>query len=258
MNFSIIPGAVVPDPDVEIAEIQQNYMRKQIILPEQGGVGSIPLPIVHQGMLPICTGVATANARMILHYQQTGKIVPFSGLFIYKMNRLFDGLPKEMKGSTLEASMQTLQYKGVCRENLYPSTKKNCNRAFPADGSFLIKNAVQYRIQKYERCENLEEILEALAEQHPVVFSMVIYTDFYQAQRGIVSAKKSGQRIGGHSMVAINYDLQQELLQVVQSWGRATNGPTEHGYMYIPFSWFQLQDEETDHNLLIEAFALLD
>ncbi len=254
MQFSIVPGAVMPACAIE--EKTARFLRKAVCLPEKGGIGQVPLPIVHQGMLPICTGVAAANARSILYYQQTGKMVPFSGLFIYKMNRLFDGLPRNMKGSTLEASMQTLAYKGVCPEWIYPSNKTNCSQAFPTNGQKLLQRALPYRIQRYERCKCLQEILAALAEQQPVVFSMIIYTDFYEARYGIVPPVRQGRRIGGHSMVAVNYDLNRELVQVVQSWGKASNGPTDQGYMYIPFSWFDLTDDLTGHKLLVEAFAL--
>ena len=93
MQFSIVPGAVVPAflIDDRIEEKTDHFLRKAAFLQEQGGIGQVPLPIVHQGMLPICTGVAAANARSILYYQQTGKIVPFSGLFIYKMGRNYCG-----------------------------------------------------------------------------------------------------------------------------------------------------------------------
>jgi len=255
MTFSIVPGVV----EMAISHMKSPHFAvcQRFSLPEQGGVGIIPLPIMHQGRLPICTGVAAANARAILHYQQTAQLVPLSGVFIYKMNRMFDGLDWDTKGSTLEASMQTLTYKGVCREQYYPSNQHNCNRAFPKNGGRLLQDALRYRLHAYRRCDSLSEILTALAQGHPVAFSMIIYTDFYLATQGYVPALRKGERIGGHSMVAVNYDLRQECLQVLQSWGKARSGPTEGGYMYIPFSWFDLYDNLTDHKLLIEAFALL-
>lgn len=259
MSFSIVPGAVLTDVSDSPANCGERVAQhRRMALPATGGVGHLPLPVVHQGKLPICTGVAAANARMILHYQETGQVVPFSGLFIYKMNRLFDGLPREMKGSTLEASMQTLTHKGVCPERYYPSTGRNCSREFPADGRALLEKAMPYRMAQYQRCTTLEEILQALAEGHPVAFSMVISTDFYEARRGVVPIERKGSRIGGHSMVAVNYDLERGLLQVLQSWGTAPGGPTDRGYMYIPFVWFDRMDELTEHSVLIEAFAFLE
>lgn len=255
MHFAIVPGAVITDAQ-SVEQITAGSQHQRAVLSEQGGIGKLPLPVVHQGALPICTGVAAANARMILQYQQTGTLIPFSGLFIYKMNRLFDGLEKEAKGSTLAASMQTLLYKGVCPERFYPSNQRNCQKPFPSDGSYLLKKALPYRIAAYQSCNSLHDILTALALEQPVAFSMVIYTDFFQAQKGVVPKQRKGQRIGGHSMVAVNYDLNREWVQVLQSWGKGKTGPTDGGYMYIPFSWFDLQDTIAERSILIEAFAL--
>ena len=152
--------------------------------------------------------------------------------------------------------MQTLAYKGVCPERSYPSNQHNCKREFPVNGQRLLRQALPYRLTEYERCDNLQAILQVLAQRQPVAFSMIIYTDFFAARKGLVPQKRQGQRIGGHSMVAVNYDLSRELVQVVQSWGRAESGPTDRGSMYIPFSWFTLQDEKTARELLLEAFAL--
>lgn len=59
----------------------------------------------------------------------------------------------------------------------------------PANGQSLLKNAQPYRIADYQPCEYLTDILTALAQEHPVAFSMVIYTDFYQARQGVVPDK---------------------------------------------------------------------
>ena len=260
-NLQIIPGVIIEEKAK--VEHEQDMLYRQLrlpkILPEQGGIGRLPLPIWHQGSLPICTGVAAANCRMIEYYLANGKMVNLSALFVYQMNRLFDGLDWKTKGSTLSASMQTLQQKGICLEKMYPTTVENCARKFPGKYTAIQKimsNADKYRIKNYARCENLEDVLLALADRHPVAFSMIIYTDFYQAEKGRVSPCIRGERIGGHSMVAVNYDLQQEYIEVVQSWGKNKSGPTDKGYMYIPFTWFE-RKIENDLPLMFEAFVLL-
>lgn len=255
--FSIIPGVLETTSDEN--EICYSELRQCGPLPSQGGVGTIPIPIRHQGLLPICTGMAAANCRMITNYLITGKMVSLSGMFIYKMNRLFDGLSMETKGSTVKASMQTLQAKGVCQEALYPSNWENCLGGMPSQRSNsrrIFVDAARFRIQRYARCVSLEEILRALSDGRPVAFSMIIYTDFYEAKQGLVRDRRQGEKIGGHSMVAVNYDCKHECIQVLQSWGRAKDGPTDRGYMYIPFHWFE---DCTDEGvpLLIEAFTLL-
>lgn len=235
------------------------YHKKRQQLPIKGGVGKVPLVIHHQHQLPICTGMAGANLRAVDYYQHTGHMIDFSAIFIYKLNRLYDGLGAHVKGSTLKATMQTLFHKGVCKERLYPTSKDTCNRKFPTareGGKLLLADAAQFKIPNYIRCDNLTDILLALSHGRPVVFSLIIFTDFYQADRGLVSDTITGKKIGGHSMVALNYDLETELIEVVQSWGKSEKGPTDHGYMYIPFSWFR---EKIKHQpLLIEAFTIID
>lgn len=180
-------------------------------------------------------------------------------MFIYKINRLFDGLAPGIKGSTLKATMETLQFKGVCKESFYPSTKANCQRPFPSlqqGARPILADAARYKTKNYARCDNLDDILLALADRRAVIFSLIIYTDFYTAEKGLVPAQIKGEKIGGHSMVAMNYDLEKELIQVVQSWGKDEDGPTDQGYMYIPFHWFRSKTAGQTP-LLIEAFTMV-
>ena len=81
----------------------------------------------------------------------------------------------------------------------------------------------------FARIIDLDEMLLALADERPVIFSLIIYTDFYEAKEGIVAPKISGRKIGGHSMVALGYDMECELVKVVQSWGKDKWGPTDEG-----------------------------
>ncbi len=255
---SIVAGALSSTLDSRELTYGQYSSRSVSHLPEMGGVGKIPLVIHHQHRLPTCTGEAGASLRAITHFQQTGRIMDFSALFIYKMNRLYDGLAADVRGSTLKATMQSLKHKGACRERLYPSTKANCDRPFPnakQGGKLLLADAAQFKMGDYLRCACLDDILLALSDGRPVIFSLVIYTDFYLADRGLVAEEITGERIGGHSMVAMNYDLQRQLIEVVQSWGKSAQGPTDHGYMYIPFNWFKQKVE--GRSLLLEAYAPL-
>lgn len=253
---SIVAGALTGRWDSRELTYGQYSYRNSFQLPPNGGVGRMPLVIHHQHKLPTCTGEAGASLRAVEHYLQTGQIQDFSAMYIYKMNRLYDGLAANVKGSTLRATMQSLQHKGVCRERLYPSTKSNCDHPFPTarqGGKVLLADGAQFKIGDYLRCADLEDMLMALADGHAVIFSMIIYTDFYHADRGLVSREITGEKIGGHSMVAINYDLQQELLEVVQSWGKDPGGPTDRGYMYIPFSWFRKNSKSS----LLEAYTMI-
>ena len=256
-TLQIYPGALNIKEDEGLLYKEICAARRQD-LPKKADLGEIPLIIRHQYKLPICTGEAGAYLRSILYYQEKQEIINFSGMFIYKMNRLFyDGLSAQTKGSTLKATMQTLVNRGVCRENSYNSNYYTLRKPFFAAGrkcDAILKEAKTFTINNFARLESLDDILLALANGLPVVFSLIIFTDFLEAKQGVVSSQIKGQKIGGHAMVALGYDFNTEQVRVVQSWGK--NLPTNQGYMYIPFSWFKAKIKNQTP-LLIEAYVPL-
>ena len=256
-KLEIYPGALnIIEQDGLLYKDISGTLRQD--LPEKADLGEIPLVIRHQYKLPICTGEAGAYLRSILYYQQKKEIINFSGMFIYKMNRLFyDGLSPQTKGSTLKATMQTLVNRGVCREKSYNSNYYTLRKPFFLEGrkcDTILKEAKQFTINNFARLESLDDIIAALANNLPVIFSLIIFTDFLQAKKGVVSRQIKGQKIGGHAMVAMGYDLNTELVRVVQSWGKDV--PTDQGYMYIPFNWFKAK-LPSQVPLLIEAYVPL-
>jgi len=239
VEFCVYPGALErEETKYKIPPYRSLLQREEI--PQRGGVGEIPLTIRHQHRLPICTGEAGAYLESVLYYQKERKMLDFSGLFIYKMNRLYyDNFPSKIKGSTLRSTMQTLKNQGVCLEQSYVSNKETLKQKLSKKQcKYLLKEASNYRINQVLYCKDLDDILLALAGGNAVIFSMIIYTDFYHTQKGRVNKEISGEKIGGHSMVALNYDLCEEYIEVVQSWGKEKTGPTDGGYMYIPFARF--------------------
>jgi hypothetical protein len=200
-----------------------------------GGIGDFEFRIKDQQQFPICTGMA-AYIQEYWQAQETGEYKELSPMFVYKLNKLHDGLPPGTEGSTAKASMDTLRIFGVCREILYPLNSSNYTGQ--VQGGEVMKDAEVNKILAYTRNPSLDEILISLDEGKPVGFSMFLLSDFYtKAVRGRVPKEVGGSFIGGHFMVACWYDLDQEVVKVVQSWG--TGSPTLNGYMEIPFTWFR-------------------
>lgn len=224
----------------------------------EGGLDDVPLIIHNQGDLPTCTGEAGAYLQMINQYLETGEMVDLSAMFIYKMNKKLDGLAPDVEGSTAKATVKTLKLKGVCREILYPSTKNSYEKSFPNNPrktGRIYRNAYQNRIMAYTKCENLDDILIALAENKPVLFTMYLLSDFYKARNGRVPQTVGGRNIGGHAMVALRYNKEESWVKVAQSWGKSSL--TDNGYMYIPFSWFKSKVKD-DFPMLMDAYTVLD
>jgi hypothetical protein len=212
--------------------------------------------IKDQLKFPICTGFIS----YIQEYNQckeTGKYIDLSPMFVYKINKLHDGLTPGTEGSTTKASFDTLRLFGVCQNILSPISQENYDGQFKANED-INKDAQTNRILSYTRNATLEDILISLNEEKPVGFGMCLLSDFYKkAVKGKVTKEINGSIVGGHYMTAIGYDLDQELVKVVQSWG--TGEPTDCGYMYIPFSWFNYKIKDFDNfPLLMDSYTTLD
>ncbi|MFZ5942605.1 MAG: C1 family peptidase [Bacillota bacterium] len=226
-------------------------------IPVEEGIEEIPLIIHNQGDLPTCTGEAGAYLQMINQYFETGEMVDLSAMFLYKMNREIDGLPPETKGSTVKAAVETLRIRGICKEILFPSTIANYEKPLPNTKTLgrILRNAYQNRIIAYTKCLDLNDILVALSEKKPVIFSIYLLGNFYKARKGWVPPRVAGEKIGGHAMVAVRYNKEKKWIKVVQSWGRG--GLTDNGYMYIPFDWFTSY-VKSDFPMLMEAYTVID
>ncbi|KJS22699.1 MAG: hypothetical protein VR72_03965 [Clostridiaceae bacterium BRH_c20a] len=226
-------------------------------IPTEGGIDSVPLIIHNQGNLPTCTGESGSYLQMINQYFETGQMVDLSPIFLYKMNKQLDGLPPDTEGSTVKATVESLRLNGVCREILFPSTKENYEKPLPNSRQMgkILRNAYQNRIVAYTKCLDLDDILVALSDKKPVIFSMYLLSNFYKARKGRVPVQVGGDNIGGHAMVALRYNQDSRLIKVAQSWGKS--GLTDNGYMYIPFDWFTY-DVKSDFPMLMEAYTVLD
>lgn len=225
-------------------------------IPVEGGLDDIPLIIRDQKDVPTCTGEAGRYMQMISQYLETGKITDLSAMFIYNLNRTHDGLPPDTDGSTMRATADTLRLWGVCKEILFPSVKNNY-RITPG-GSGVMTDAYNHRIIAYTKCVTLEDILLSLADKKPAMFSMFLLSDFFKAQKGWVPKQVGGGFVGGHAMVAVTYNLDQEWVKIVQSYGSDTT-LTDKGYMYIPFSWFRYRFYDFgDFPMLMDAYNVLD
>ncbi|MDK2823492.1 MAG: hypothetical protein PWQ67_1429 [Clostridia bacterium] len=227
-------------------------------IPVEGGLDDVPLIIHDQGDLPICTGEAGSYLQMVNQYFETGQMIDLSAMFIYKMNRKIDGLPPDTEGSTVKATVDTLRLRGVCREILFPSTKANYEKPLPGNRQLgrILRNAYQNRIIAYTKCLNLDDILVALSEKKPVIFSMYLLSNFYKARRGRVPNQVGGDNVGGHAMLALKYNQEEKWVKVAQSWGK-NDSLTDNGYMYIPFNWFTY-NVKPDFPMLMEAYTVLD
>ncbi len=255
MKYSFTPG-VFPSVNTHTDWLTSRALPSKTIndIKPIGGIGDFQFKIKDQGQLPYCTGMG-AYIQEFWQAKETGKYSELSAMFVYRMNKRHDGLPPGTEGSTAKATMDTLRLFGVCQGILYPSNQGNYDGPIPTDEK-LMSSAFENRILSYTRNPTLDEILISLDGSKPVGFSMFLLSDFFRTTKGRVPKEIGGSFVGGHFMVATNYNIDQEIVKVVQSWGTAE--PTLNGYMEIPFTWFRYVIEDLGFPLLMDAYTALD
>jgi C1A family cysteine protease len=72
--------------------------------------------------------------------------------------------------------------------------------------------------------QDFDAICAAIASGHPVMFGIVVYPSFVKCgldgRTGIVPIPHSSERpIGGHSLLAVEYDAENETIGFVNHWG---------------------------------------
>lgn len=194
-------------------------------------------PVVDQGELGSCTSNALVSGLREFWLLKSGDQTRLSRLFHYWHERELQGTVDEDSGSTLRDGMRVLKSIGVCPEPDYPYDITKFTEK-PSDQAE--KDAPPYRIQAYHRVPNLTALKVALAEGNPVAMGIVVFESFESqrvADTGIVPMPWFWeQELGGHAILAVGYDDDNQWIIFRNSWGDAWG---DGGYGYLPYRYVQ-------------------
>jgi C1A family cysteine protease len=220
-------------------------------LPKTIDLRSTMSPIVDQGQLGSCTANAIVSGlREYLEIAAGQNLVRLSRLFLYYEERKLEGTIEEDSGATIRDGMKVLAQIGVCPEEDYPY---DITKFTQAPSATATADAAQYKIVKYHRVVNLNNLKVALSEGFPVVFGFKVYKSFESEEAAktgrIPMPKKDEQFLGGHAVLAVGYldKGKSGKLIVRNSWG---DGWGDHGYCYMSYAVFKrlVMDMWTGHN----------
>lgn len=118
---------------------------------------------------------------------------------------------------------------GLPAEAAYPYAEANGSCASAAPG--WEKNA--YKISSWGMVwPSLGRIKSALAHYGPLPTSMQVYEDFMHYKSGVYT-RVGGKRLGGHAVLLVGYNDEEEYFIVKNSWG---TGWGEDGFFRIDYS----------------------
>jgi C1A family cysteine protease len=190
--------------------------------------------IEEQGHLGSCTGNAVVGAYELLQNYKNTYQLDLSRLFVYYNSRLLEGAVNQDEGAYIRDAIKALREYGICEETLWPYRIDRFAMT-PDENSY--NDAKKRNIKNYYRLTSIDDIIDALNNNLPVVFGMLVYSTFDEVTPIDYIVKipsKYESPIGAHAMTLVGYDLDKELLLCRNSFG--VNWGND-GYCWIPFDY---------------------
>jgi C1A family cysteine protease len=191
-------------------------------------------PIKDQGTLGSCTANSLAG---ILEYNEPkdSPLVELSRLFIYYIEREYEGTIKSDAGAMIRDGIKMLAKFGVCPEDMWPYIiEKFADKPLKK----CYKEALKRKITSYATMDSLQEFKQCLADGRPFSFGFTVYESFMNgdvAKTGILQMPEPGEGVmGGHAVIGVGYDDEKQVIKVRNSWGK---GWGDKGFFYMPFAY---------------------
>ncbi len=194
-------------------------------------------PVRDQGAQGACTGFGTAYGAGTLARRDSAFETVYSPQFVYNLARATIGELHLDEGAYIRDAVRAANKVGCARESDFPYYElQDIQHAPPTPQA--MESARSWRLGEYRRCETLNDVRRALAAGQPVVFGFVCYQNLYApgvANTGLIP-EPGGAAIGGHAMMAAEYDDASRTVSGPNSWGRAWGGD---GWFHLPYSYFE-------------------
>lgn len=190
--------------------------------------------VENQGHTNSCVANALVGALELLARKDSREATDLSRMFLYYNARKIGGMEQMDDGTLVNHAMAALLAYGICEERMWPFMHSAVNQE-PTQACY--SNATHYKAVKIARTPN-KLMLTALANELPVSFAIVLPAECYGIGKdsGACPAPETlpmQSPAGGHAMLAVGYDLDQQTYLVRNSWGA---GFGDGGYWTIPFA----------------------
>jgi len=232
-RFGWVPD--IPDPRDFLYAAPVEMLRK---LPEKVDLRPACPQVYDQLQVGSCTGNAIAGAFEFEQKKaQLQEFVP-SRLFIYYNERAIEGTTNQDSGARIRDGIKSVAKLGVCPETDWPYSE-NMSVVTEKPSQTAFDDALPNHLTSYHRItHNLNQMKGCLAEGYPFVFGFTVYASFESpqvAKTGVVPMPASDEeQVGGHAVVAVGYDDQQQRFIVRNSWGPDWG---MKGYFTMPYAY---------------------
>jgi C1A family cysteine protease len=193
-------------------------------------------PVYDQGQLGSCTGNSIAGAIQFEQIKQgVSNFVP-SRLFIYYNERVIENTVNSDSGAQIRDGIKVVAKQGAPPETDWPYDISKFADKPPA---VAFSDAAKNKVLSYQRVTRaLSQFKGCLASGYPFVFGFTVYDSFESttvAQTGNAPMPQPGEKVvGGHAVVAVGYDDQNQWFIVRNSWADTWG---MKGYFTLPYQY---------------------
>jgi C1A family cysteine protease len=204
-------------------------------------------PVYNQLDIGSCVGNGVAGVYQFEEMKQGKENFIPSRLFIYYNARALEGTISEDSGCSIRDGVKTAVNDGVCNETMWPY--KTCKfKTKPTSDCY--KAALDNQVLEYQRItpHNLYDVKQCLALGYPIICGISLYESFMTeetARTGIAKMPNPNESlVGGHCIVIVGYDDDNQSLIVRNSWGE---GWGMKGYFFLPYGYLSEPNLSADY-----------
>ena len=193
-------------------------------------------PVYDQGQLGSCTANAIGGAIQFEQMKQGATSFVPSRLFIYYNERVVEHTVNSDSGAQIRDGMKVVAKQGAPPETDWPYDITKFAIKPPANA---YADAAKNKVTSYQRVtRTLSQFKGCLASGYPFVLGFTVYDGFESttvAQTGHAQMPQAGEKVvGGHAVLAVGYDDQNQWFIVRNSWGDSWG---MSGYFTLPYQY---------------------
>jgi C1A family cysteine protease len=192
--------------------------------------------VYDQGQLGSCTANAIGGAIEFERLKQNLTDFVPSRLFIYYNERVIENTVNSDSGAQIRDGMKVVASLGTPPETDWPYDIADFTDKPPANA---YTDAAKNKVLSYQRVSRvLNQFKGCLASGYPFVLGFTVYDSFESAQvahSGHLLMPQPGEGVaGGHAVVAVGYDDQNQWFIIRNSWGSSWG---LNGYFTMPYQY---------------------
>jgi C1A family cysteine protease len=194
-------------------------------------------PVYDQGQLGSCTGNSIAGAIQFEQIKQGLRGFVPSRLFIYYNERVIENTVNSDSGAQIRDGIKVVAKLGAPPE--IPDWPYDIAKFAEKPPAIAYADAAKNKVISYQRVTRaLSQFKGCLASGYPFVFGFTVYDSFESttvAQTGHAPMPQPGEKVaGGHAVLAVGYDDQNQWFIVRNSWGDTWG---MKGYFTMPYQY---------------------